>query len=132
MPAWSHAGDAGGSEDWVCYTISNARKAERIWLSSNELEGAEDEISSFYAITGSEKMKPSASCPELPAQLRRVSLKNSLWLGASADRLRKLVGKPSATIGDWRFYAYDGKVPIKDEDFDRLETLGVKVRNGTE
>jgi hypothetical protein len=125
-----HRGDAGGSEDWVCYTTANDGKPERIWFSSNELEGAGDEISSFYAITGNEKMRPSTSCPELPAKLRPVSLQNSLWLGVNTDRLRQLVGKPSAKIGDWRFYAYDGKVFIKGEDFDRLETLGVKVRNG--
>lgn len=125
-----HRGDAGGSEDWVCYTISNDGKAERIWFSSGEVEGPDDEISGFYAITGNEKMKPSASCPELPAQLRPVTLKNSLWLGAHTDRLKQWLGKPSATRGEWRFYSYLGKVPIKDEAFNRLETIGMKVNNG--
>ncbi len=123
-----HKGDAGGSENWVCYTIPNAKQSERIWFSSGELGGPEHTVGSLYAIIGDDEMKPSASCPQLPAQLRPVSLSNSLWLGTNPNRLKELFGKPSATINDWRFYSYSGKAPIND--FEKLAILGVRVRNG--
>lgn len=121
-----HKGDAGGSEDWLCYTTSFRGQPERIWISSGELGGPEHAIGSFYAATGNKEK--SAHCPELPAQLRPVSLGNPLWLGSSPDQLKDLFGKPSMKSDGWWVYSYSGKVPANG--FDRLAILGVRILNG--
>lgn len=123
-----HRGDAGDSEDWLCYTTLSREQPERIWISSGELGGSNHTVGSFYAAVSSKATKGSAHCPELPAQLRPVSLGNALWLGSSLDQLKELFGEPSTKRGNWWFYSYSGKVPANG--FDQIAILGVRVTNG--
>jgi hypothetical protein len=126
-----HAGDAGDSTYWICYSVSSANQPYRIWFASGEMGGHEQAILSFYAEFSTYSVSPR-SCPELPEHLRPVSLANNpLWLGADANQLKQRFGSASPRMvkGTWRFYAYEEKTRIKDEDFDRLATFGAQVRN---
>lgn len=125
--AIQHMGDAGGSEDWLCYTTSLRGQSERIWISSGELGGSEHAVDSFYAVANTNS-KESAHCPELPARLRPVSLGSPIWLGSSPHQLNALYGEPSMKSSGWWFYSYSGKVPVNG--FDRLAILGAHVING--
>jgi hypothetical protein len=123
-----HRGDAGGSEDWLCYTTSSRGRSERIWISSGELGGTEHVVDRFYVELDKQAGKGLMHCPKLPTQFRHVSLENSLWLGADIGQLKVLFGEPSARIDDWLLYSYSGKVRVNG--FDRLAILGVRVCNG--
>jgi len=120
-----HRGDAGDSEGSLCY---HTRSSGRIWLISGEMHTDQlIYIVSGKADAGSGK---SADCPELPARFQPVSLNGALWIGTSANQLKKLFGPPSATKDGWLFYSYLGKTKIRGETFDRTAGLMVRTRNG--
>jgi hypothetical protein len=123
----NHKGDAGDSQYWICYSLPPGDQPERIWLSSGELGGPHHAVDTFHAEINYNAIKPTLSCPELPRESRPVSLGNSLWLGASSERLEKVVGEPSAKIGSWWFYSYSGRAPIAG--FDRLAIFGAQILN---
>ena len=132
--AIQHRGDAGESEDWLCYTMSDTQPA-RIWISSGELGGPEHAVGGFYAVANSKDTKKSASCPRLPTQLHPVSLGNPLWLGANPNLLKKLFGEPSAKESGWWLYFYAGKIPAPSkfnsvEGFDQDMFLGARISDG--
>jgi hypothetical protein len=122
-----HRGDAGDSENWLCYRTSLHGRQEHIWISSGELGGSKHTVGSVYASTV-DRVKKSVDCPILPAQLRPVSLGNQLWLGSSPDQLKEILGAPSAKNGDWLLYSYIGKASANG--LDRLAILGVRFRDG--
>jgi len=72
----------------------------------------------------------SADCPELPARFQPVSLDGWLWVGTSANQLKKRLGPPSAQKDGWLFYSYRGKTRIRDKMFDRGVDLMVCMRDG--
>jgi len=131
-----HRGDAGTSENWLCYSVPFKKYTERIWLSSGELGGSRHSITSFYAeIAG--KSKETIYCPNLspsfiPAsiRLRGKAGDESFWLGSSVDDLMKLMGRPSAKIGPWLIYFYSGKVPIAGVAYDRSQLMGARINGG--
>jgi hypothetical protein len=135
----NHRGDAGDSQSWICYTLPFGDEAERVWFSSGELGGPDNQIDSFYA-SKADKGESSTSCPELPVRLRPASLSRGPWLGARSDLLDRRLGKPSATMNGWRFYSYTGPkkgVSIDPatgkstkKEFEQLGILGVHIRDG--
>jgi hypothetical protein len=122
-----HRGDAGDSENWLCYSAPFREQSQRIWISSGELGGFRHTVSHLYVEVDS-KEKQSDDCPELPAQLRPVSLDNVLWLGSSLERFKEVLGTPSAKNGAWWLYSYSGKVPANG--FDQSTILGVRINSG--
>ncbi len=132
-----HRGDAGTSENWLCYSIPFKKSTERIWLSSGEMGGSRHSITGFYAeITG--KSAETIYCPNLspsftPASvmLRGSAGSGSFWLGSTVGELTKLIGKPSARIGPWLIYFYSGKVPIAKASYDRMQFIGARINSGS-
>jgi len=125
-----HAGDASGSENWLCYTISSQEQAERVWVYSGEMGTSENFVEGIYAASIDKPAAISEKCPELSQRLLPVYLSSSIWIGSNADQLKELYGEPSATMDGWLIWFHTGKVSVKGVAFDRQAILEAKVSKG--
>ena len=89
----THQGNGTDSLDWLCYTLSDAAPAQRVWLASSEL--ARGRIDGVTAVDLAAGTPASVQCPELPAKFRPVRFDDGLWLGALSAELRKALGVPA-------------------------------------
>ena len=81
--------------DWLCYTVSDAAPAQRVWLTSSELSrGRIDAVVAVELPAGAVAGPP---CPDLPAKFKPVRFDDGLWLGTPTTELRKSLGIPSKT-----------------------------------
>ena len=78
--------------DWLCYTLSDAAPAQRLWLTSSEL--SRGRIDAVVAADLPPAAAGSAQCPELPAKFKPVRFDDGLWLGGTSPELRKSLGIP--------------------------------------
>ncbi len=79
--------------DWLCYTLSDAVPAQRLWLTSSELSrGRIDAVIASDLPAGT---PASAQCPELAARFKPVRFDDGLWLGGLSADLRKVLGIPA-------------------------------------
>lgn len=79
--------------DWLCYTVSDAAPAQRLWLTSSEL--SRGRIDAVVATDLPAGAAPTAQCPDLPARFKPVRFDDGLWLGAMSAELRKALGVPA-------------------------------------
>ena len=78
--------------DWLCYTLSDAVPAQRLWLTSSELSrGRVDAVVAADLPAGA---AATAQCPDLPARFKPVRFDDGLWLGGMSNELRKALGIP--------------------------------------
>jgi hypothetical protein len=120
-----HQGDGADSENWICFTVPSGQQSQRIWLRSSAIGGGG--IDAVDASASTTPLSGSPLCPELPAQLRPMSLGRSIWLGSSQDQLRGWLGEPSAKRGGWWLYSSSRKIA---NDFDEGGLLGARVVDG--
>jgi hypothetical protein len=101
-----HAGDAGGSQYWLCYSLPN----QRVWfISHGEMGGSDHALTQVQAIS-TKSSSESKTCPTLPSRLQSISMKFG-WIGSTKDQLLKALGQPSGKQdGGYTFY-YSGKEP---------------------
>ena len=78
--------------DWLCYTLSDAAPAQRLWLTSSEL--SRGRIDAVVAADLPAAATATAQCPELPAKFKPVRFDDGLWLGGLSNELRKALGIP--------------------------------------
>ena len=77
--------------DWLCYTLSDATPAQRVWLTSSELSrGRVDAVVAADLPPGAAAASPE--CPDLPARFKPVRFDDGLWLGGLSPELRKALG----------------------------------------
>ena len=89
-------GKGTDSLDWLCYTVSDAAPAQRLWLTSSELSrGRIDAVVATELAAGA---VGSAQCPELPTRFRPVRFDDGLWLGGLSADLRKALGIPAKPV----------------------------------
>jgi hypothetical protein len=81
--------------DWLCYTVSDATPAQRLWLTSSEL--SRGRIDAVVAAELAPGMAASPECPDLPARFKPVRFDDGLWLGTPSTELRKALGIPTKT-----------------------------------
>jgi hypothetical protein len=99
-----HQGDAAESVYWLCYSIQTPAGWEQLWLLSHgEMGGKEHVIYGVAAKLSSLKL-PTASCPELPKNLRPVKLDNGFWLRSKKKNIEQKLGKPSLQRNQWLHY----------------------------
>jgi hypothetical protein len=124
-----HAGDAGESNYWLCYTLAG-KKPARVWISSHgEMGGPEHAITGITA-TELESAEAVPGCPSLPSNMQPVSLSAAVWLGTLEATLQEAVGPPSHREGEWLSYDFQGKSPGKCQDgFDVLNWMTLKTKN---
>ena len=127
----SEKGDAAGNVLWLCYTNLTATPIERIWVSSNgEMGGPEhvvDGVSAQYLPNG----HATRDCPVLPENLKPLSLDQNLWLNSTESEVLNKLGAASHTVGLWRSYDYQGKMPGKcGGGYDVLNNLLLRIENG--
>lgn len=79
--------------DWLCYTVSDATPAQRLWLTSSEL--SRGRIDAVVAADLPPGAAASPQCPDLPARFKPVRFDNGLWLGGVSAELRKALGIPA-------------------------------------
>lgn len=129
-------GNAGDSEYWVCFTLPSTVSAQRLWLASGEMGGQEHSIYLVYAEARSGKYEKSGFCPELPDEMKPISINKSIWLGSTTAELTKAFGRPSRVNGSWWEFSYEGRVSYEnrknkvDHFYDLSDFLVVKVING--
>ena len=76
--------------DWLCYTLSDAGPAQRLWLTSSELSrGRVDAVVAADLPPGA---AASPECPDLPPKFKPVRFDDGLWLGGLSNDLRKALG----------------------------------------
>ena len=85
----AHQGDAAESVSWLCYTIFDPGKPERIWITSGEM-GGNTVVTGISAETPPH-VTPMSDCPLLPKTFQPVSLDVPVWLGSSAAELHTLL-----------------------------------------
>jgi hypothetical protein len=78
--------------DWLCYTLSDAAPAQRLWLTSSEL--SRGRIDAVVAAELPGGAGASTQCPELPARFKPVRFDDGLWLGGLSSDLRRALGIP--------------------------------------
>jgi hypothetical protein len=85
----------GGTDalDWLCYTLSDAAPAQRLWLTSSEL--SRGRIDAVVAADLPGGAAATAQCPELPPRFRPVRFDDGLWLGGLSGELRRALGIPA-------------------------------------
>ena len=76
--------------DWLCYTLSDAAPAQRVWLTSSEL--SRGRIDAVVAADLPSGVPATAQCPELPARFKPVRFDDGLWLGGLSSELRRALG----------------------------------------
>ena len=79
--------------DWLCYTLSDAAPAQRLWLTSSEL--SRGRIDAVVAADLPGGTPATAQCPELPPRFRPVRFDDGLWLGGMSAELRRALGVPA-------------------------------------
>ena len=127
-----HAGDAGDSVYWICYTISADGPGQRIWIiSDGELGGREHEITSVQADLVRAEKKPTISCPTLPREYSPPHLDHHLWLGSTVQTLTDKFGKAPSIKNGWWSYTYNGTLhddSEKTSSYDVTSTFDVNLK----
>jgi hypothetical protein len=128
--AIAQSGDAGEHMLWLCYTIKGPEVAERLWIISDGEMGGDTHAVTAIAARRLSRAAPTQGCPELPTAMQPVSLDANVWLGISDAQLEKELG-PSHSVGPWRSYRYQTKVPGQCEGgYDMTNWLATKLRDG--
>jgi hypothetical protein len=129
--AIAHAGDAGGSIYWLCYTIPHGHIADRVWIISHgEMGGPEERVTSFAA-SRIANGTATVHCPPLPAEMQPASLEPNVWLGAADAEVQQHLGTTSHRAGVWKAYNFQAKVPGDCEGgYDLLNWLFIKSVKG--
>jgi hypothetical protein len=110
--------------DWLCYTLSDAEPAQRVWLTSSELaRGLKIDGVTAIELPAGESARPS--CPELPAKFRPVRFEDGLWLGALGAEQRRAMGVAAQGSATWGGL-YRGTMG----SLDVVGTISVEVRRG--
>lgn len=126
----SHAGDAGDSNYWLCYTLSQRQQPARIWIMSSEMGGTDHAVTNATVVS-LKSAKPTADCPTLSEKLFPVSLDVPLWVGSREAAVQRALGAPSYRQGAWRSYDFEAKVPGNcDGGYDFSNWLLFRSRRG--
>ena len=127
--AIQHAGDAGDSTYWLCYTLLG-RVPARLWVTSHGEMGGPERAVTGITITALKSSQPVTECPALPVHMQPAVLQANVWLGMDARSVAKL-GAPSHKNGDWVSYDFESKAPgACPGGFDVLNSLVLKSRRG--
>jgi hypothetical protein len=128
-----HAGDAGGSQYWLCYTVPS-KSPSTLWvISHGEMGGPDHFVTSLAWMAKTDGASP-AECPSLASQVLPISLSNGLKLGDSADVVTRILGAPQAKRNGWVSFSYVGKVEDDGRcngGFDLGNWLIIDTTNGT-
>lgn len=125
-----HAGDAGESAYWLCYTLGGASPA-RLWITTHGEMGGSERAITGITVTAIKSNRPTRACPAAPTHLQPVSLRVPVWVGSNEDSMKKALGTPSHRSGDCVSYDFAGKGPGNClGGFDVSNSLVLKLRRG--
>jgi hypothetical protein len=124
-----HQGDAGSSVDWLCYTLMHDGRAERLWLTSGELNRSAGIVDGASLLPAANADEAGTACPAIDAA---ASVDGKIHVGMAVSELIQVMGRPEAESDGWRVYAYDQPVKVagRAELFDRQGRLYVHVQAG--
>jgi hypothetical protein len=126
----AHAGDAGESQTWLCYS----GREELVWFVSGEMGGADHQLLSVVA----ERVKATDprldQCPPIPAGLQPITLDDVGWLGTTEVELRAKLGPPSDHGRGRLIFHHQGKQPRAvaqgTVEFDVTAYMEAKMEDG--
>ncbi len=126
-----HAGDAGDSVGWLCYTVGSGRSRAKVWMTSSEMGGQEQRIDGFI-IRSAPASRASVSCPALSSRFAPIRLQHALGLGSSEQQIRVALGTPSRRVGTWIYDESATKTPGDCEggSFDVTSGLQARIEHG--
>jgi hypothetical protein len=124
-----HKGDASESVHWLCYSFEMPGAHARIWLSSGELNGGRY-IDGIQMVMTETSQEGGASCPEISLGGKSPVFDNGLSLGASEEKLRQVLGRPSKEWGNWRSYASDTQAVKDGETWFTNSIFAVRIEGG--
>jgi hypothetical protein len=122
-------GDASKALAWLCYSGSDPDGRWIFWLDSGELGGL-SVIDGFEWRRLSANEKPDHRCASLPDRSSSVELPFALRPGSAEADIRKILGKPSAAVGNTLFYSHAYTRIIRNEEFTVSNDLAVVIRDG--
>jgi hypothetical protein len=100
-----HRGKGEHELDWICLTDSGTET--RLWITSSAAGvGAVDGLTLAYL----PHVQAADSCPELPADWRRITLPRGLALGMTGESLKAKVGTPSYDKEGLLGFVYDSPI----------------------
>jgi hypothetical protein len=101
-----HAGDAGESHYWLCYSLPG----QRVWLISHgEMGGSEHALTGVHAISMKSTPQVNASCPSIPNRFQSISFYFG-WIGTDQQSLVKSLGQPSGKEGGNFIFFFHRKI----------------------
>lgn len=129
----THQGDASESINWLCYTIQDQTRYERIWIISGEMGGSEHAVTQVSAQV-IQKTEVSPDCPVLPATLQPLAFDKGVWLGMQTGQALNALGRPSHQEDPWWIFRYQGKIKepenCEPEGFDVINWFMFETQNG--
>jgi hypothetical protein len=132
--AIERSAEGHASSYFVCLTEASALRPYRVWIMSDAEMGGPDRAVTEVVAESGYALAATGSCPQIPSELRPVSLDRGLWLGSTAAQLRAKLGVNSGRRGEWLTFNYLGKVPGKYGgsvvNFDVTNTVEARLRDG--
>ena len=95
------AGDAASFIEWLCLRGGNGPDGWMLWLESGEMGAGT--VEGFHLMSVPAVVKGDDRCRHLPLAMT-VAIPNHLALGLPDSIARRLVGPPSAVVGDTLIY----------------------------
>jgi len=109
-----HTGDAAASEDKVCYISQDGNPVVFILAANSEMsEGHVDEIRLLK-----DDGKSPNDCKRITAKSKDFRTKSGINLGMTEKALEAILGKPTFTDGELRFYSWQDSKELKSQDPD--------------
>ena len=105
--AIQHAGDAGGSVCWLCYTSVASGYRARVWIeASGEMGGGPENRITAVAVRRLTNDRLPSDCPRLPQQFEPLSFGNGIWLGAVKATVERTFPGTASYKGTQAFVGY--------------------------
>jgi hypothetical protein len=119
-----HAGEAGESQYWLCYSLPG----QRIWfISHGEMGGEEHVLTQVHVISTGKILDSDATIPQIPMRFQPVTFDFG-WIGEDKESIIKKLGQPSGIQNNYLIYFYvkELKRPLEGCSIMGCVELGIK------
>lgn len=122
-------GDAGDSEGWLCYQVSNVEGSWILWLTSDEIHGV-SHISDFQWKLLRPNQIPDKRCKQLTDDSNKIELALPIRVGEAREEVLRALGKPTALKENNYYYMREYPATFHNEACTVWNGLTVEFREG--